>query len=60
MAVTLEELKEKLKARVDEITLLEILEISSEELVDRFEDFIENKFDKLVAEVGGEDEQFGD
>ena len=60
MAVTLEELKEKLKARVDAITLLEILEISSEELVDRFEDFIENKFDKLVAEVGWEDEQFGD
>jgi hypothetical protein len=33
--------------RIDEISLLEILEISSEDLVDRFTDKIENKYEQL-------------
>jgi hypothetical protein len=40
------ELKEKL-SMLDEVSLLEILNISSQELVDRFEDIIEEKQDKL-------------
>ena len=36
---------------MDEVTLLEILEISSEDIVDRFEDIIEERYDKLVQEV---------
>lgn len=32
---------------LDEVSLLEILNISSQELVDRFEDIIEEKQDKL-------------
>lgn len=46
MSLTLEELKERLK-KLDEITLLEVLDISSEEIVERFEDLIEEKFDDL-------------
>lgn len=44
--MTLHDLTEKLK-KVEEVTLMEILEISSEELVDRFLDKIEEKFDAL-------------
>jgi len=44
--ITLEELKEWL-SRIDEVTLLEILDISSEELVERFTDEIEDNYDKL-------------
>lgn len=49
MATTLTELMEKLK-RVDEVSLLEILDISSEEIVDRFQDLIEGKYEELVDE----------
>jgi hypothetical protein len=44
--LTFMELKEKL-SMLDEVSLLEILNISSQELVDRFEDIIEEKQDKL-------------
>lgn len=44
--MTLHDLTEKLK-KVEEVTLMEILEISSEELVDRFLDKVEEKFDVL-------------
>ena len=44
--LTLEELKEKLKS-LDEVTLLEILEIYSDEIVEAFEDKIEEEQDKL-------------
>jgi hypothetical protein len=47
---TFSELCEELK-RIDEITLLELLEISSEEIVDKFEDKIEDKLDKLLYNI---------
>jgi len=47
--ITIQELKEKLKA-VDEITLMEMLEITSEDLVNRFSDFIENNYNDLAGE----------
>ena len=50
MALTILDLFEKLK-RLDEISLLEILNITTEELVDRFEDRIEAMFDQLVDEL---------
>jgi ribosome assembly protein YihI (activator of Der GTPase) len=50
MALTILDLFEKLK-RLDEISLLEILNITAEELVDRFEDRIEAMFDQLVDEL---------
>lgn len=35
----------------DEISVLEVLEINSEELVDRFRDRVEEKFDYLVEDL---------
>jgi hypothetical protein len=46
MAYTLRDIIDKLK-QFDEITLLELLDISSEELLERFIDKIENNFEKL-------------
>lgn len=48
--LTLEELKERL-AMLDEITLMELLDIHSDELVEAFEDRIEEQQDKLTKEV---------
>ena len=47
--ITLTELKEKL-AQLDEVTLLELLEITSEDLVNRFSDYIETNYDYLTGE----------
>ena len=52
MELTIEELKEKL-ATIDEISLLEILEIDSRDLVERFVDEIEDKADELAEDIGG-------
>ena len=48
--LTVPELKERLK-RLDEVSLLELLNISSEELVDSFSDNIENNYESLCKEV---------
>ncbi len=50
MNILFEELKEKLQ-RVDEVTLLELLEIRSDDIVERFEDYIEEQQDKLMREI---------
>jgi hypothetical protein len=44
--LTLDDLIEKLK-QLDEVTLMELLEITSEDLVDRFRDLIEKQQDTL-------------
>lgn len=49
MTKTFEEVKELLK-KVDEVSLLEILDIASEDLVDRFSDKIEERIDVLAQE----------
>jgi hypothetical protein len=54
MSMTLADLVEKLKL-FDEITLMEILEITSEDLVERFTDKILDKADGLEAELEEED-----
>ncbi len=43
---TLEELKDKLK-QLDEVTLLETLQITSDDLVNKFSDVIEENQDSL-------------
>ena len=53
MPLTLEELKEKLAEQIDEITLLDMLGFTSYDLVERFEDVIEDKFEKLEREIDG-------
>jgi hypothetical protein len=52
--LTLREVIEWLK-RLDEVTLLEVLDISSEELVNRFEDKIEDQYDELAEDIEEED-----
>jgi hypothetical protein len=46
MTDTLSELEEKLKG-IDEVSLLELLEINSEMLIERFHDLIDENIDKL-------------
>lgn len=50
MALTLNDIKDRLK-QINEIDLLELLEINSEDIVERFTDLIEDNFDKLEKEV---------
>jgi len=52
--MTFKDLCDKLK-QLPEIDLLEVLEINSEDLVYRFEDFIEAKRDYLEEELEVED-----
>ena len=47
---TFEEICEKLK-QIDEISLLEILGISSEDIIDRFKDLIENKLEYFQKDL---------
>lgn len=56
MALTVRDLVALLR-REDPTTVLELLDIASEDLVDRFEDFIETQYDRLVEVY--EDEIFG-
>lgn len=51
--MTFEELCEKLK-KIDEITLMEVLEINSEDLVKRFEDKIEIKITQIKEDLRGD------
>lgn len=53
---TFEEMLEKLK-QLDETTLLELLRVSSEDLVERFRDVVENDQDRFEYELG---QWFGD
>ena len=46
----LTELSDKLKG-MDEITLLELLNITAEDIVDRFQDTIEDNAEYLIREV---------
>ena len=48
--ITFEELKEALK-RLDEVTLLELLGIQSDDLVERFDDVVEKKQEYLTKEL---------
>lgn len=50
MPLTFNDIKHKLRL-LDEITLMEVLEISSEDIVERFEDKIEGKLDYLTDEL---------
>lgn len=56
--MTLTDAMERLK-QLDEITLLEILEISSEDLVDRFQDVIEDKLEYLEEDLEADIQEYG-
>lgn len=49
--LTIPELAERLAREFDEIELLDILDINIYEIVERFADKIELKYDELLAEV---------
>jgi len=55
MPMTLEELKEHLQA-LDEVILIELLQLDSATLVERYEDIIINKFSDLEEQL--EDKQY--
>jgi hypothetical protein len=55
MELTHEELKERLAREVDEVTLLDILEVNSEELVEAFDEKIELKREQLLVLIGEDD-----
>jgi hypothetical protein len=57
MQRTFQELCEDLK-KFDETTLLELLNITSEELVDMFQDKIEENLDRLLKETDNELEEY--
>jgi hypothetical protein len=50
MTVLLEELKEKLE-RLDEVSLLELLNVSSRDLITAFAEIIEDNMDRFLKEV---------
>jgi len=50
MSLTLYDIADLLR-REDCVTILELLDISSDELVDRFMDMIEDKADKIEKEL---------
>ena len=54
MSLTLEELKEKLKT-IDEVSLVEKLEIYSDDIVERFIDKIEDKYEQLIEDFEEEE-----
>jgi hypothetical protein len=56
MSYTFTEIKEQLSL-LDELLVLEVLEINSTELVERFEDKIEDKLDKIIEDLGGETDE---
>jgi hypothetical protein len=62
MELTHEELKELLASRVDEVTLLDILEITSEQLVEMFDEKVEQKREQLIGLVdcGNNEEEYYD
>ena len=58
MSLTLEEIKERLLKSYDPDDLLEALEITSEQLLDRFEDKFINRLDVFQEELEEEDNEY--
>jgi len=50
MNLTLAELKEKLSL-LDELVVLELLDLTSIDILDRFEDIVEDNYDQLIKEI---------
>ena len=56
MAITFHELKARLK-QIDEVSLLEVLGLTSEDLVERCSDLIEDQYEILAKEFEDEAEE---
>lgn len=55
MTTTLNDLYEKLRY-IDEISILEILDITTEEILNRFQDKVEEKYEELRTEFDYEED----
>jgi hypothetical protein len=60
MSLTLEEIKEKLLRLYDPDDFLESLQISSEEILDRFEDKLIRKLDQFYEELEEDEEAYAE
>jgi hypothetical protein len=49
MSLTIEELKEKLK-QLDEVSLVELLELTAEDIINRCADLIEEQYETLESQ----------
>ena len=58
MSLTLEEVKERLLKTFDPDDLLEALQITSEQILDRFEDKLINRLDVFEQELEEEDNEY--
>lgn len=58
MSLTLEEIKERLLKTYDPDDLIEALEITSEEILDMFEDKLINKLDVFEEELEDEEDEY--
>lgn len=55
MSLTFADMLERLR-HIDEVSLLEVLNISAEDIVERFEDRIRDRFDQLEEDLTEDDE----
>ena len=58
MSLTLEEVKERLLTTLDPDDLLEALQITSEQILDRFEDKLINRLDVFEEELEEEESEY--
>jgi hypothetical protein len=58
MSLTLEEIKERLLKTLDPDDLLEALQITSEEMLDRFEDKLINRLEVFEQELEEEENEY--
>jgi hypothetical protein len=58
MSLTLEEIKERLLKTMDPDDLLEALQITSEQLLERFEDKLINRLDVFEQELEEEENEY--
>ncbi len=58
MSLTLEEVKERLLKTLDPDDLLEALQITSEQILDRFEDKLINRLDVFEEELEEEEYEY--
>lgn len=57
MELTLTELIEKIKLKMDPYVLLEALDLEWEDLVDHLRDAIEDNYDNLLEEIDDEEDE---
>ena len=55
MSLTMDEIKERVLKRYDADDILEALDISAEELLDRFEDKFINRLNQFEEETNGDE-----